>query len=89
MAMQKKLSSPLCPRRFSLPAHLARHVNSSHGSPRPKAAARRGRPRKAASPSFAGGPSIPGFEPARLSLTQLCHVIDIAKAEAGRRLQQI
>jgi hypothetical protein len=31
---------------------------------------------------------VPGFDPAKLTLTQLCYVIDIARAEAKRRLEQ-
>jgi len=89
MAMQKKLSCPHCSRKFALPAHLARHVNSSHGSGRRKAAARRGRKSKAARIASKTHPAARGLDLTDLSLGQLCHLIDIARAEAGRRLQDI
>ena len=87
MAKQKRLKCPNCSRRFSMPAHLARHLATTHGSPRRKAGkplnGRRGR-RRTAAPNLV----VPGFDPAKLSLTQLCHVIDIACAEAKRHLEQ-
>ena len=89
MAMQKKVICPKCDRRFSMPAHLARHMNTIHGTGQRKAGAahkgRRGRRRSAvaaemstANPEFAG-----------LSLAQLCSLIDLARAEAKRRLEQM
>jgi len=72
-----------------LPAHLARHVNTIHGARTPKAAARRGRPRKAARRSAKVRPAVRGLDLTTLSLGQLCHLIDIARAEAGRRLQEL
>lgn len=36
MAMRKNLHCPKCDRTFSMAAHLARHVNSMHGSGRKK-----------------------------------------------------
>lgn len=88
MAMQKRLSCPHCSRKFALPAHLARHINSSHGARRPKAAARRGRPRKTARSATTARPPVRGLDLTSLSFGQLCHLIDIARAEAGRRLQE-
>jgi uncharacterized C2H2 Zn-finger protein len=87
MAKQKRLKCSKCDRRFSMPAHLARHVNSAHGSPKKKA----GRPRngrRGRRPATVPNLIVHGFDHAKLSLTQLCHVIDIACAEAKRRLEQ-
>ena len=36
---KRKLKCPKCDRRFSMPAHLARHVNAAHGSKTKKPAA--------------------------------------------------
>jgi uncharacterized C2H2 Zn-finger protein len=88
MAKQKRLKCSKCDRRFSMPAHLARHVNSAHGSGKRKA----GRPpkgRKAGRrPGRAIGKGTANLHLAGLTLTELCHVIDMARAEAKRRLEQ-
>ena len=86
MAKQKRLKCSKCDRRFSMPAHLARHLATTHGSPKKKT----GRPRngrRGRRPMAVPNLILPGFDPAKLSLTQLCYVIEIARAEAGRRLE--
>lgn len=89
MARDKTLKCPKCSRKFSMPAHLGRHVASTHGGGKRKAGGFRKGPRKKVRPGALATWAIPGFDPARLSLTQLCQVIDVARAEAGRRLEQL
>ena len=40
---KKTLKCSKCSRKFSMPAHLARHMTSTHASPKKKAAAKRKR----------------------------------------------
>jgi len=88
MAKRKTIKCPKCDRRFSMPAHLARHVGTAHGTVKRKA----GRPRKGRKmgrrPGRPAGKGT-GLNLAGLSLTQLCQLIDIAHAEAKRRLEQM
>jgi hypothetical protein len=88
MAKQKRLKCSMCDRRFSMPAHLARHMNTAHGSGKPKVgAARKGRKAGRRRQRATGVPTT-GLDFAGLSLAQLCGLIDLARAEAKRRLDQ-
>jgi hypothetical protein len=88
MAKQKRIKCSKCDRRFSMPAHLARHMNTLHGSGQRKPLAtrkggKRGRRAVRATDVATANPDFAG-----LSLGQLCTLIDTARAEAKRRLEQ-
>jgi len=87
MAKQKTLKCSKCDRRFSMPAHLARHMNTMHGSGgrKTKIARRARKLRRRSMPRTAMGAS--GLNFSNLSLTQLCTLIDLARAEAKRRIE--
>jgi uncharacterized C2H2 Zn-finger protein len=87
MARQKNIKCSKCDRRFSMQAHLARHMNTMHGTGGKKAKpARKGRKvRRRYMPRSAVAAFSPDF--ADFSLTQLCTLIDLARAEAKRRLE--
>ena len=87
MTKQKRLQCPNCDRRFSLPAHLARHVNSAHRDRKEQASRPRKGPRARRRRAAASEVAVSGFDPAKLGLTQLCQVIELACAEAKRRLE--
>ena len=86
MAKQKRLKCSKCDRRFSMPAHLARHVKSAHGGPKKAGRPRKGR--RGRRPMVLSHRIISGFDPAKLSLSELCQLIDMARAEAKQRLEQ-
>jgi hypothetical protein len=90
MAMQKKLKCSKCDRRFALPAHLARHMNTAHGSGKKRKApkARKGR-KPGRRPGRPAGRKSVGLDLSALSLSDLCQVIEIARAEAAQRLEQM
>lgn len=87
MAKQKRLKCSKCDRRFSMPAHLARHESTAHRSGKRKV----GRPRKVRKPGRRSGRAArrgtASLNLAGLSLTELCQIIDVARAEAKRRLE--
>ena len=85
MAMQKKLKCPKCSRRFSMAAHLGRHMSTVHGGGKPKA--RRARRGRKAGRRPAASAATAGFDFSGLSLTDLCLLIDAARAEARQRLE--
>ncbi len=89
MALQKNLKCPKCSRKFSMAAHLGRHMATVHGAKKAKAPkarkARRGR-RPGRRPAAAARPAA-GFNFSGLSLTDLCLLIDAARGEARRRLE--
>ena len=89
MAKQKRIKCSKCDRRFSMQAHLARHMNTKHGTGVRKAVpARKGRKvRRRSMPATAMGTVNLDF--AGLSLTQLCTLIDLARAEAKQRLEMV
>ncbi len=87
MAKQKRLKCSKCDRRFSMPAHLARHMNTAHGSGKPKARRPWQGRKPGRRPGRPAGKNPASLDLARLSLTELCQLIDIARAEARRRLE--
>ena len=88
MAKQKRINCPKCDRKFSMAAHLGRHMSTVHGSAKPKARKpRRGR-KPGRRPGRAASKGTAGLDLTGLTLTELCQLIDIARAEAGRRLEQ-
>jgi len=89
MAKQKRIKCSKCDRRFSMQAHLARHMNTMHGTrPKKVGRSRRGRKmRRRSMPARAMG--AVGLNFAGLSLAQLCTLIDAAREEAKRRLELV
>ena len=89
MPKQKKIKCSKCDRRFSMQAHLARHMNTMHGTGERKAGparkGRKGRRRSMATATLAAA----NFDFAEFNLTQLCTLIDLARAEAKRRLEVV
>ena len=90
MAKAKKLKCGTCGKKFSMPAHLARHQSATHGAKKKakKKIVKKGRKK-------AGG-KRPGRPPAiatkfglkDLPLDDLVALIKAAQAEAGARLKQ-
>jgi len=90
MALRKTIKCPKCPRTFSMPGHLARHVNTIHSGKRRAPTGRanhaaRGPVRRMPKANLAFSRMGLG----RLSLEQLRDVIDAAKTEAKRRLREL
>ncbi len=86
MAKQKKLKCSKCDRRFSMPAHLARHMNTTHeGGKRKVGMTRKGR-KPGRRPGRPTGKRT-GLALAGLSLTELCRMIEMARSEAMRRIE--
>ena len=89
MARQKRIKCSKCDRRFSMQAHLARHMYTMHGADGRKAVpVRKGRKVRRRSMSTATLAAAT-FDFAGLSLTQVCTLIDLARAEAKRRLEVV
>lgn len=88
MALQKRLKCPKCSRRFSMAAHLGRHMATVHGAKKAKApAARKGKRRGRRRAAAARPATRTGFDFSGLSLTDLCLLIDAARGEARQRLE--
>ena len=96
MPKAKKLKCETCGKKFSMPAHLARHKSATHGAKKKaakKKVAKNGR-RKAAKKKT--GARRPGRPPAiatkfglkTMPLDDLAALIKAAQAEAGARLKQ-
>ena len=91
--MAKRFKCPKCDRAFSMAAHLARHMNTIHGSRGAKAAAKRGKRRKVKARGAkrigrpAGVTSRLGLR--RMTLDQLAEVIDAARAEGRRKIRDM
>ncbi len=82
---RKTFKCSKCKRKFSMAAHLARHMNTIHGSRKRKAAAKRKmkrRGRRVGRPK--GVATRLGLR--RMTLEQLSQVIDAARAEARLRV---
>lgn len=89
MAKPKNIKCPKCDRRFSIQAHLVRHMTTTHGTGSKKAGpGRRGR-RPGRRSRLGTGMGKAGFDFAGFSLTQLCTLIDAAREEAKRRLESL
>ena len=97
MAEKKSLKCPKCPRTFSMAAHLARHLSSTHASAKKKVAAKKKRKAKAARKAKRAGAKRLGRPKgvvARLglrdmTLEQLTDVIAAARAEAHGKLREL
>ncbi len=94
---KKSFKCSKCGRSFSMAAHLARHLSSTHASPKKKAAAKKKRKAKRAKKAKrvkkvkARRLGRPKGVAARLGLRhmgldQLMNVIDAARVEARRKL---
>ena len=88
MALVKTLKCSKCDRRFSMPGHLARHMNSIHSGKRGRKPGRRG---KVGRPPMKGrrGASMSKLGLGKLSLEQLRDLIDSARLEAKRQLKNL
>ena len=97
---KKSFKCSKCPRSFSMAAHLARHMNSTHASPQKKGAAKRKRKAKRrgkvtkAKRVMARRAGRPKGVSARtglrgMSLDQLMELIAAARVEAGRKIAVI
>jgi len=90
----KKLSCPKCGRKFSMQAHLVRHLNGTHGA-KPSLAAKRAAAKRRMGTATRGrrmsrnGIVAAGLDLAAFSLEQLREVIDVARSEARMRLEQL
>jgi uncharacterized C2H2 Zn-finger protein len=84
---------PQCTRKFSMKAHLQRHLNTIHSSPEARAQASARRASQASTPGrrSAGRPSaiVTKLGLRGMSLEQLKEVIDAAKSEAQVRLAEM
>ncbi len=86
---RKTFKCPKCDRSFSMAGHLGRHMSASHGRKKRKKAAKkakkrsvRRRKKRAGRPK--GVASRLGL--GNMTLEQLSQVIDVARAEARRKL---
>ena len=88
---KKSFKCSKCDRSFSMAAHLARHMNSTHASPQKKAAAKRKRKAKRAGAKRLGRPKgVAARSGLRdMTLEQLMAVISAARAEARRKLSEL
>jgi len=89
MAKAKKLKCGTCGKKFSMPAHLARHKSATHGAKKKaKKIVKKGR-KKAGSKRPGRPPAIATkFGLKDLPLDDLVALIKAAKDEAGRRLSE-
>ncbi len=102
--MAKKFKCTKCDRAFSMPAHLARHMNTIHATAAQKAAAATSstRGRKKGRPVGSGNVSAPSMgrrgRPSSLAtrlglrdmnLEQLSAVIEAARSEGRLRIQEL
>lgn len=83
---KKKFKCSKCDRSFSMPAHLARHMNTIHATGKPKAIQRRGT--KMLRVGRSTGISS-RFALGSMSLDQLLNLIDAARVEARERLSDV
>ncbi len=86
---KKKIKCSKIDRSFSMPGHLGRHMNATHGTKKRKKAAKKakkrsGRRRKKRVGRPKGVAAQLGLKD--MSLEQLSQVIDAARAEARRKL---
>ena len=90
MTKAKKLKCRICGKKFSMPAHLARHKSATHGAKRKakKKVVKMGR--KGAAAKRPGRPPAIAtrFGLRGLSLDDLAALIKAAKQEADRRLRE-
>jgi len=100
--MAKKFKCSKCDRSFSMPAHLARHMNTIHATPGQKAAAAAARSRQKGRVRGPGDVAAPSMgrrgRPSSLStrlglrdmnLEQLSAVIEAARSEGRLRIQEL
>jgi hypothetical protein len=91
MPKAKKLTCSICGKKFSMPAHLARHKSATHGAKKkaPKKKATKKRRKKAASRRGGRPPAIATrFGLKSLPLDDLAALIKAAQAEAAHRLKE-
>ena len=92
--MAKKYSCSKCDRKFSMPAHLARHM-SSHGvkaaaKPAKTSGKRRGRPPGSKNRKVARSTrSVAGINLGTMHLHELTDLIEAARAEARVKLREL
>lgn len=99
--MQKNLECPKCGRKFSMPAHLARHMSSHDGAASKKKASRKTRARKAKrgpgrpkgstnkKAATTAARSVAGFNLRGMQIQELSDLIDAARDEARRKLHEL
>ena len=91
--MKKDLSCAKCGRKFSMPAHLARHMSSHGVKPKKKAAKvsgrRRGRPPGSKNKANRVSRSVAGLNLSAMHLHELTELIDAARAEARVKLREL
>ncbi len=91
MPKAKKLKCDLCGKKFSMPAHLARHKSATHGAnkkPEKKKVMKKRR-KKAVAKRGGRPPAIATrFGLKNLSLDELAALIKAAKQEAEGRLRE-
>lgn len=85
---KKKFKCSKCDRSFSMPAHLARHMNATHGSRGKKKTAKKAkrRPKRRMAGRSKGAVGRLGLK--NMTLEQLTQLIDAARQEARRRLAE-
>jgi len=87
MPKAKKLKCGTCGKKFSMPAHLARHKSATHGAK--KKAAKKVTRKKAGAKRGGRPPAIATkFGLKDLPLDDLAALIKAAQAEAGARLRE-
>ena len=99
---KRKLKCPRCDRSFSMPGHLARHMNATHKRKKRKTAKKgkktvgvarkkRGRQAKKRGVRRVGRPKgvVSRLGLKNMSLEQLSNLIDAARSEARRRIAEL
>ncbi len=91
--MAKDISCSRCGRKFSMAAHLARHM-STHGVKAKKkvvakTAKRRGRPPGSKNKVRSASRSVAGLNLSSMHLHELTELIDAARAEARIKLREL
>lgn len=84
---KRKFRCSKCDRTFLMAAHLARHMNTAHASPKKKAAAKRKAKRVKAARRRRGVASQLGLS--NMSLEELGKLMVAIRAEARRRIAEI